>query len=75
MHIGRHYQGRPREYTDKCSYCGVTFHRGELTLNAEGFLACEDDRSGRTAIEIDYQRAMDSSVPTTINGKKREGPG
>lgn len=74
MHIGRRYSGRKREYTADCDYCGVRFHRAELVLNPEGFLACPDDRDGRTAIEIDYQRAMDSAVPTTINGKRREGP-
>lgn len=71
--IGYRYFGPSRNYTDECSYCGVTYHRSDLTLDVAGYLACPDDRSGRTAKEIDYQRAGDSGDADVIRGKTREG--
>lgn len=71
--IGRTYTGSLREIEDVCDYCGVSWHRKKLRLDAAGFLACPDDSRGRTAIEIDAQRAADSSEADIIRGKTRQG--
>lgn len=73
--IGRRYSGPSRNWEEECSYCGVTWLRSELTLDVAGYLACPDDRDGRTAKEIDYQRAADSGEADIIRGRTREGPG
>lgn len=72
--IGRKYSGRTREYTADCDICGVRWHRADLTLMPDMTLACPDDASGRTALEIDRQRAIDASEPSFIGGKRLEGP-
>lgn len=64
--IGRHHHGTRRDTQSECAYCGVVYLRSELRLNMEGFLACPDDWDGRTALEIDYQRAIDAAVPSEI---------
>lgn len=72
--IGRNHVGPARTWAEECSYCGVMWLRTDMVRNADGYLACPDDREGRTAIEIDAQRASDASEVSVIRGKKFEGP-
>ena len=72
MNIGRHYSGPRRNWVDDCDYCGARHHRHELVgPDADGFLRCPDDAEGRSIMEIDAQRAMDSAEPSTVRGKTR----
>lgn len=71
--IGRRYSGPSRNWQEMCDYCGAQWLRSDLTLDPQGYLACPDDRDGRTVKEIDYQRAGDSSEPCIVRGKTREG--
>lgn len=72
MTIGRRYQGPTRQWSESCDYCGVSWHRSEMRLDENGYLACPDDRDGRASKAIDYQRAMDASEPSIVKGKSRE---
>jgi hypothetical protein len=51
-----------RDARAMCDICGAVFPVSELRENAEGHLECPDDRGGRTALELDTQRALDASV-------------
>lgn len=70
--IGRTYLGPRRNWVDTCDYCGVDWHRDELEVDANGYLTCPDDRSGRVEKELDYQRAIDAAEPSIVRGKTRE---
>lgn len=70
--IGRKYQGPSRNWAEYCDYCGVLWHRHELRMDEDGYLACPDDQPGRSVKAIDYQRAVDSSEPSTVKGKTRD---
>lgn len=72
MHIGRTYSGPRRNWTDLCDYCGVEYHRNELKMDPNGYLACPDDVAGRTERELDEIQAANSSEPSTVRGKTRE---
>lgn len=71
MTVGRAYQGPRRNWQETCDYCGVIWHRHELILDENGFLACPDDREGRTEQAIDYERAIAAAAPSIVRGKTR----
>lgn len=68
--IGRTYAGPKRNTADVCDYCGVTWHRSELTLDANGMLACPDDREGRVSGTLDRLNAAGEPGPI-LRGKVR----
>lgn len=70
--IGRRYQGPSRNWEEICDYCGVTWLRSEMRLDENGCMACPDDMGGRVSMDIDRQRAIDSSEPSIVKGKTRE---
>lgn len=70
--IGRRYSGPRRNYACPCDYCGVMWHRHELVLDGNGYLACPDDRDGRTEKELDALRAEGALEPTVVRGRTRD---
>jgi hypothetical protein len=57
-----------------CDYCGVFYHRTELTgPDADGFLRCVDCRPGLTLSELADISAQDIGEIQPVEGKKREG--
>lgn len=70
--IGRKYSGPRRNWAERCDYCDVMWHRNELRLDENGYLACPDDRDGRVEKALDYQRAIDASEPSIVRGKTRD---
>ncbi len=68
--IGRRYHGPTRNYATSCDYCGVMWHRHELTANDEGLLACPDDRDGKTAKSLNDEISV--REPIQIRGKTRD---
>lgn len=57
----------------RCDYCDVRWHRSDLRMNAEGFLACPDDYDGRTGRELDALRADAAADSAVINTNVRAG--
>jgi len=72
--IGRRYQGPQYNHTDRCDYCGIPWHRTDLILDAEGFLACPNDRDGLTAGELSELSAAAVGEIQPMRGKTREMP-
>lgn len=68
--IGRHYSGKKRDSARDCDICGVKWHFSELRKNADGHYECPDDQGGRCATDLDAQRAIDSSVPSVVEGRR-----
>lgn len=68
--IGRTYCGPTRNYSPHCDYCGVRWLRTDMTLTADGLLACPDDRDGKTARELDEEIANQSPPPAVRGGQR-----
>jgi hypothetical protein len=51
--IGRTHTGPRPNRQRPCAVCGVVWLESDLTTNANGSLVCEDDREGRTELEVD----------------------
>lgn len=72
--IGRNYQGPLHNYTEMCDYCGVFYHRTDLTgPDPDGWLRCPDCRTGLTLTELADIAAMNVGEIRPVEGKKREG--
>ena len=71
MTIGRRYSGPKFNWRDTCDYCGVDWHRNELTLDENGFLSCPDDRAGKVDKELGYLNAQGAADMPLVRGKTR----
>ncbi len=67
MTVGRRHTGRKRgESVRVCSYCGVPWHRSKLVRDANGYLACPDDRKGRVEKTLEDLAARDAMAPQRV---------
>ncbi len=69
--IGRTFSGSLPEYATTCDYCGVLYHRRELTLKSNGRLACPDDAEGKVELDLDRENAAGATAVPLPRSRKR----